>query len=347
MPKVMVFVDGSWLYSNMPKLSEAYGKPNFHVDYGLLPKSIASIIGSQHGMTDLDIVRTYLFGSYPENYDLGDEDSVQRRIEFFEMLKEEFHYEVEAFPINFRGRKVRKKDRDPDDDFEPKEKCVDIALATSMLYYSAIPHVYDIAIAIIGDRDYIPVLQTLRRMGKRVAIASIKDCCAIEYADPLDRARVKDFDLIWLNDILDRVELKFERRQLECQSPMHKGDRKVWTDFRPRKGRPFYCDSCRKSFIEQKEAAQKEFLAASSMNEDEGVDIFRGPLQGEVEKLIPERGFGFIKSEEGKRYFFHLTDLEDIEWERVDIGLEVFFHVKREPEGTKAGAAGKVRPSLP
>jgi uncharacterized LabA/DUF88 family protein len=170
MIKIMIFIDGTWLYSNTYKLSEAYGDPNFHVDFGKLPRVLKQEVSEQVGEVEVDVVRTYLFGSCPANYDLRDEEMVVRRKDFFEILREEYHYEVEIFPIDFKNRRLRKADRRTDDSFEPREKCVDIALASSMLYYAAIPNAYDIAIAVIGDSDFTPMLQSVRRLGKRVAI---------------------------------------------------------------------------------------------------------------------------------------------------------------------------------
>src|SRR5437899_5914086 len=106
------------------------------------------------------------------------------------------------------GRRLRRQDRDPNDSFEPKEKCVDVSLATSMLYFAAIPFAYDIAIAVVGDQDFKPVLQHVRRLGKRVAIASIKGSCADDLADVTDQARIKDFDLVWIDNLLQKLELK-------------------------------------------------------------------------------------------------------------------------------------------
>ena len=165
-------------------------------------------------------------------------------------LKEEYHYEVELFPIDFRGRRIRYADREPSDDFEPKEKCVDIALATSLLYYAAIPYAYDVGVVIVGDRDYLPVLQHVRRLGKRVAIASVKQSCAGEYSDPQDAARVKDTDILWLDDLIPQLELRYERHQLQCQSPYHVGDRNFWTTYHPKKGERVYCDDCRRKYAE-------------------------------------------------------------------------------------------------
>ena len=346
--KTMLFIDGTWLYSNTPRLSEAYGQPDFRLHFGKLPQVLAEEMGKELGAAAVDVVRTYLFGSYASNYDFRDDDAVQRRRDFFEMLREEYHYEVETYPINFMGRRLRKADRDPADTFEPKEKCVDISLATSMLFYAAIPYAYDIAIAVIGDQDFKPVLQHVRRLGKRVAIASVKGSCAPEYADPRDEARVKDFDIIWLDDLLHKLELKYERHLLQCESPIHKGKREVWTTFHPRKGQRFFCDLCRKEFTKQKLDAQREFVS-SQLEADNGADPAEGSkigvlLTGTVTRRFADRGFGFIEAGDGNSYFFHLTDLQDgLHFDDVQEGLLVDFEVKRQPSFDKAGAAQNVR----
>ena len=354
MPKLMLFVDGTWLYRNTPRLGEVYGTRDFHIHYGLLPKALGDEVARQLGIPELDLVRTYLFGSYPANYDLHDEEAVQRQLDFYATLKEEYHYEVETFPIDFRGRRLRREDRLPGDRFEPKEKCVDIALATALLYYAAIPYAYDLALVVVGDRDYRPVLQHVRRMGKRVAIASIQGCCSPEFSDPEDRLRVKDFDLIWLNDLIDRIELKFERHQRECASPLHVGDRKVWTTYHPRKREQFFCEDCRKKFAMEKAAAQETYVAAAPVAENghtydsNGAPALATGCTGRVKKVVRERGFGFVQREDGQEYFFHLTDLEvGLNWEALEEGRTVMFDVRREPTGGKAGAASHLHDIAP
>ncbi len=104
MAKIMIFIDGTWLYANTPKLSDAYGQSDYHVDFGKLPDVLADHVREQLGTAEVDVVRTYLFGSYAINYNLLDDSVVQRRRDFFDMLKEEYHYEVETYPINFKGR---------------------------------------------------------------------------------------------------------------------------------------------------------------------------------------------------------------------------------------------------
>jgi len=350
MLKVMLFIDGSWLYRNVPRLSDVYGLQDFRVDFGKLPHALADELGKQMSANELDVIRTYLFGSCASNYDLRDEEAVRRQRDFFDRLKEEYHYELEIFPINFKGRRLRRSDRAPGDTFEPQEKCVDISLATAMLYYAAIPNIYDIAIAVVGDQDFKPVLQSVRRLGKRVAIASIKGSCSQDYADPKDEARVKDFDIIWLDDMLEKLELKYENHQLECQSPMHEGDRKVWTTFHPRKGQKFFCTACQAEFTRQKREAQQEFV--SSQVEDIGQNgsaettapAFGASMTGMVKKKVADRGYGFIHTPDGRSYFFHLTDLQPgLEFEDVEEGVQVDFEVKKETSLDKAGAAQNVR----
>jgi cold shock CspA family protein len=349
MLKAMLFIDGTWLYSNTPKLAEVYGKGDFQVDFGQLPRVLAEEVSRQLGGTAVTVVRTYLFGSYASNYDLRDDEAVQRRLDFFSMLREEYYYELEIFPVNFKGRRLRRIDRDPQDPFEPKEKCVDIALATAMLYYAAIPYVYDIAVAVVGDQDFKPVLQHVRRLGKRVAIASIQGSCAPDFADPRDEARVKDCDIVWLDQLLHRLELKYERHQLECQSPTHIGEKRVWTTFYPRKGQKFFCDTCRTEFASQRQDAQLEFVNAATtetgMSFDSNGSAKLGQvLSGIVKKKMPERGFGFIHVEsDGRDYFFHLSDLQaGLDFNEIEEGLPVEFTVKREPSAEKAGAAFNV-----
>jgi hypothetical protein len=346
MAKLMVFIDGTWLYSNLLSLADSYGKQDFQLDYGKLPKILGQKMAEPLGVIDVDIVRTYIFGSVATNYDLRDDAPVERRRAFFRRLKEEHHYETEVFDTDFRGRRIRRRDRDPNDEFEPREKCVDIALATSLLYFAAIPYAYDLAVTVIGDRDYIPVLQSVRRLGKRVAIASIRGSCAREYRDPQDPLRVKDVDMIWLNDILADIERTYDRHQLDCQSPLHRGPRKVWTTYWPKPGQPFYCDSCREEFSRQKAEAQADIVSneVGPTGADEETTVTPGVLKGEVEKTLEREGkiYGFIRADNGRQYYFNPTDLQDLSWSDIRDGLKVRLRVVREPSGGKAGAATEI-----
>jgi len=326
MAKIMLFIDGTWLYANAGKLSESFGRTDYKVDFGRLPRVLAEEVGRQLGATGVDVVRTYLFGSIATKYDPLDAETVARRQDFFDMLKEEFHYEVEVYPISYMGRRLRKCDRDPADTFEPEEKCVDISLATSMLYFAAIPYAYDIAIAVLGDQDFKPVLQHVRRLGKRIAIASIRGSCTPDYEDPRDEARVKDFDIIWLNDLLDKLELKYEPHYLPCESPSHEGPRDVYTTFHPRKGRKFYCDTCREEFARQREAQRTAFQSvdvAANAEVSPGVTVRRGTVKS------LKLGYGFIAADDGLDYYFHYSNLEGLVFASLDLGQNLEFTIEK------------------
>lgn len=366
MTKIMTFIDGSWIYANIPTLAMAKGLSDLHIDYGLLPNVLARKVAEDMRLHAFDIVRTSFFASIPVNYDERDELTVQRRRDFYAMLKEEFHYETELYPVNFRGRRIRRADRDPLDDFEPREKSVDIALASSLIYYGAVANAYDIAVIVIGDRDYVPALQMVRRMGKRVAIASIRDSCAFEYADPRDAARVKDVDLIWLNDIIDEVKLTFEARWIECQSEYHDGDRMVWTTYRPRRRQPFFCDACRGRFMttavmdasDDEDSADGEEvigpILTSTITSDQEPDTqstgeapqagpFSQVLTGKVYEIKGDRFYGFLRADNGREYYFNEYNLSGVRWFDLEIGMDVEFEVLRQPTLGKAGAAASVR----
>ncbi len=345
MVKVMIFIDGSWLYANQHILSKRFGD-NYRLDYGKLPQVLGEIIAENLGGMPVDVVRTCLFGSNAINYDIDDEQLVQNRRDFYDLLREEYHYEVEVFHVNYRGKRLKRSDRDPEDDFHPQEKCVDIALSTAMLYYAAIPNAYDIAVAVIGDRDFIPTLQHVRKIGKRVAVAGIKESCASEYADYKDPKRLKDFDIIWLGDLLDKLELKISKRRLECQSPLHIGSRFVYTDEFIRKGRRYYCHECKEKYRVQR-LEQRDFIqppmAEYSFEPDSPTSY------GEIKKLLvrrledgSENKYGFIRNERGDYYFHSMDLMDDVDFEFLREGDPVMFDVAIQPNpGSRDKPNGK------
>jgi cold shock CspA family protein len=345
MAKIMIFIDGTWLYSNLNLLSKRFGD-DYKLDYGKLPHLLADLVEEKMGRAQTDLVRTCLFASIPENNDPADDHIVRQKQDFFDILREEYHYDVEIFPINYRGRHIRRHERDAADEFIPQEKCVDIALASSMLYYAALPNAYDIAVAVIGDRDFVPVLQKVRRLGKRVAIASVKGSCATDYEDPRDPMGLKDFDTIWIGDHLDKLELRLEKRMVLCQSPFHEGERQVYTAELIRKGRRFYCAACREKY--RKEKPEKRPRTDLRTNGFRTLEKLGPTRHGVITRLIDDRGFGFIQTDISD-YFFHLTDLTGgLRFEELAEGDLVTFEVRAEPEevgGDKqAGKAANVRP---
>src|SRR5262245_15744126 len=357
MIKFMLFIDGTWLYSNTSRLVEASGEPGFVLDFGKLPRVLAEEVGRRLGHDEWSVVRTHMFGRYAANVDARDREPVERRLNFFTMLRQQHHYEVEAFPIEFRGKRLRRTDRDPSDTFEAKEKCVDIALATSMLFNAAMSNAYDVAIAVIGDQDFKPVLQHVRRLGKRVAIASINGACSNEYSDPADRARVRDVELIWLEDLLPRLARRYDPHWLDCQSPTHKGEKRVETTYYPKRGEKFYCPACREEFARQREAAVLAGvgagvgggLGAGVPGEGFKYAPIDTTLMGVVRHKRLDKSYGFIMVDgcgeyDGAEYFFHESDLSDgRRFTELPEGAVVDFQVKAEPPAGKAPPARSVR----
>ena len=48
-------------------------------------------------------------------------------------------------------------------------------------------------------------------------------------------------------------------------------------------------------------------------------------MQGTIDRVVPEEGFGFLIGPNGEEYFFHRTALKEAEWEEMGPGVEVYF----------------------
>lgn len=347
MNKAMIFIDGTWLYRNQHTLEEEFGE-NYQIDYEKLPTVVSNILAKQLGR-DVMVVRTYFYCSIPTNFDARDQMPVDKQQDFYDLLKEEFHYEVETYPIDFHGRRLRYADRvaeNPDDDFYPEEKCVDIALATGMLYFAAIPYAYDIAIAVVGDEDFRPVLQHVRRLGRRVAIATINSSSlAFQYRDPLDSARIRDFDTIFLNDHLADLQLKAERRQVECAGRNHIGHRMVWTTLRLRGDRPFICDKCRQEYRTERERVEAQLRTRMAALPTLDPATYGSAVPGLITRLVREKTIGFVRAASGNEYYFNASDLEGVPYgdlcEMDILAFQILREPGIEPDGRKK--AGAVR----
>ncbi len=62
--------------------------------------------------------------------------------------------------------------------------------------------------------------------------------------------------------------------------------------------------------------------------------------EGTIRGLM-ERGFGFIKTEDGTDLFFHRSELQGVEFSSLSVGQEVEFEKSQDPNGRPA--AVKVR----
>lgn len=353
MAKVMVFIDGTWLYSNLRSLGE-----DFQIDYGKLPHVVGNQIAQKLGDKNVDIVRIFLFGSNATNYLEADKEMVKRRRVFYDVLREEYNYEVEVYLVDYRGRRLKRKDRHPDDDFSPEEKCVDIALASSMLYFAALPLAYDISIVIGGDRDYVPVLQKVRLLGKRTAIASIHGACSYELYEGKNMKGVRDFDVIWLNDIMDQIRMTPESREVMCMAPFHTGPNPIFTDEFVRKNRSFYCKECREKAWKQNGEDGEDFEEVGFSTPEGPVEYMHKPKEhenvafttsgsplhtgdsyvGTIKRIM--EFCGFIETDAGDFYFGMDDCSGNTEFSRLRAGQRVEFIVSKVPRREFRGREG-------
>ncbi|NUP99057.1 MAG: NYN domain-containing protein, partial [Armatimonadetes bacterium] len=200
----------------------------YQVDFTRLPEAILEDLNEQSPGLQAEFVRGYMFGAYPVKVDPLDEALSQRQKDFYTRMREDFFYHVETYPVNFKGRRIRRSDRDATDPFHPREGQAAISLATTALQ-CAFNHAFDIGVFLIGDRDYKPAIRAVRRFGKRTVILSIRNCCTPEFSAVQERAMVADFDTLWMDDMVPRIQLTRELRRHE----EYDGETAAYSESRP------------------------------------------------------------------------------------------------------------------
>ena len=59
-------------------------------------------------------------------------------------------------------------------------------------------------------------------------------------------------------------------------------------------------------------------------------------MQGQINKLKNDRGFGFIRSEGGEDLFFHSSSVVDGGFDQLREGQEVTYDTESSPRGPRA-----------
>jgi CspA family cold shock protein len=60
-------------------------------------------------------------------------------------------------------------------------------------------------------------------------------------------------------------------------------------------------------------------------------------MNGTINRLTPERGFGFIRGEDGKHYFFHRNELlSGLRFDELREGQRVVFEPRQAERGPRA-----------
>lgn len=55
--------------------------------------------------------------------------------------------------------------------------------------------------------------------------------------------------------------------------------------------------------------------------------------RGKIKKIIEDKGYGFIRAEDGSEIFFHRSDLQDVDINDLKEGDHMEFDVKKDPRG--------------
>jgi len=163
--RVMVFVDLQNVERKMQDFFSA-GIIGAKVDYEEL---IAKLVGER------DLVAAYVFDSCCEN-------------------DPKFKFIIALQHIGFRAV-IRKFDK-----HQIEQKEVDVALATRLLS-GAYRDLYDTAIVVSGDRDFIPAIEEVQSIGKKVETASFSRCTSysMEYV-PDTFTRLDDLGIVDITD---------------------------------------------------------------------------------------------------------------------------------------------------
>ncbi|MBA3779568.1 MAG: cold shock domain-containing protein [Chloroflexi bacterium] len=58
---------------------------------------------------------------------------------------------------------------------------------------------------------------------------------------------------------------------------------------------------------------------------------------GTIKKVVSDRGFGFIRADDEKEYFFHRNSLDSsLDFDRLVGGETVEFEIEQSPKGPRA-----------
>ncbi|HSE83377.1 MAG TPA: cold shock domain-containing protein [Thermodesulfobacteriota bacterium] len=58
-------------------------------------------------------------------------------------------------------------------------------------------------------------------------------------------------------------------------------------------------------------------------------------MNGSIKRLFKDKGYGFIKAEDGRDIFFHRTGVDGTQFESLTEGQDVEFELERNPKGSR------------
>ncbi|HEX6904474.1 MAG TPA: NYN domain-containing protein [Thermoanaerobaculia bacterium] len=166
--RVVIFVDGSNFYHC---LKSEFGRAD--VDFSRLGERLCA--GRR-------LIRTYYYNAMVRREDSEERYKAQQR--FLDHLRQVAYLDVRLGRLERRGNTV-------------VEKGIDVRVATDMLW-QAHNNVYDTAILVSGDADYVPAVEAVKAIGKHVEVAFVnqgRSMALQQAADrfvPLDETALRD-----------------------------------------------------------------------------------------------------------------------------------------------------------
>jgi uncharacterized LabA/DUF88 family protein len=155
--RVVIFVDGSNFYRC---LREEFGR--FDVEFGRLGEFLCA--GRR-------LIRTYYYNAVVRREDGEDRYKAQQR--FFDSLRRVPYLDLRLGRLERRGNTV-------------VEKGIDVQVATDMLW-QAHNNVYDTAVLVSGDADYVPAVEAVKAIGKHVEVAFVTQGRSMALQQSADR----------------------------------------------------------------------------------------------------------------------------------------------------------------
>jgi cold shock protein len=58
--------------------------------------------------------------------------------------------------------------------------------------------------------------------------------------------------------------------------------------------------------------------------------------KGTIKKVIQDRGYGFIRADDGGEFFFHMSGLQGLDFKNLKEGDPVEFDVEKNNRGSRA-----------
>lgn len=158
------YVDGAYLRAEGAQLSVPYPNPRMVVHW--IVESVQSIGGR------VLLRRTSYYDAEP-----SDQSSIPVVEQYWQFVENQFDTELRFGEA--RGRPKR-------------QKGVDVLLAVDMLSASS-RQLFDVAILVSGDADFVPLIREVRRHGVTVVVAGVRSTTARELQIAADRFVPLDF----------------------------------------------------------------------------------------------------------------------------------------------------------